>query len=98
MTELDGVWKVERVSGALPPMVGIWKRISGASGETRLGRLPGVRFRVVGHSLRYRPPLAGLVDHLEPDGAGFRGRATLLGRELGRFRMTRMDTATREGT
>ena len=87
MSDLDGMWNVERVSGALPPMVGVRKRISGSTGDTRVGPLPGVPFVVEGLSLRYRAPLWGLVDHLEPDDDGFRGRAVYRGRELGRFRM-----------
>ncbi len=91
MAELDGLWNVRRTSGVLPPLVGVRKRIAGARGDTRVGRLPGVPFRVVGHTLRYRPPLLGLVDHLEPEGQGYRGRATLFGRELGRFTMRRSE-------
>ena len=86
MAPLDGRWKVERVSGALPPLFGVEKRIEGNSGETRFGPVP-FRFDVEGLRLRYRFPLRGLVDELEPDGAAFSGRALLLGRELGRFRM-----------
>jgi len=29
MVELDGVWKVERVGGGLPPLYGCVKRING---------------------------------------------------------------------
>jgi hypothetical protein len=87
VTDLDGVWKVERVSGLLPPMIGVRKRISGSSGETQLGTLPGVRFAVEGLTLRYRRPLSGFVDVLEPDGTGYEGRTTFRGRQLGRFRM-----------
>ncbi len=94
MADLDGMWHVRRTRGALPPLVGVRKRISGARGETKLGRLPGVPFRVVGNTLRYRAPLLGLVDHLEPEGDGYRGRATLFGRELGRFTMTRIGSPT----
>jgi len=87
--ELDGAWNVERVSGALPPMYRVRKRIEGGRGETRVGPLPGMPFDVVGLTLRYRFP-PGLVDHLEPAGTGvYDGRATVFGRELGRFRMTR---------
>ena len=94
MAELDGLWNVRRESGALPPMVGVRKQISGGEGVTTLGplRFP---FAVEGRSLRYRFP-PGLVDELEPDGDGFRGRALLRGRELGRFRLERA-AATREG-
>jgi hypothetical protein len=84
---LEGEWKVERVSGFLPPLVGVRKRISGARGATRIGKLPGVPFDVAGLRLRYRPPLAGFVDVLEPDEQGFAGRATFYGRTFGRFRM-----------
>jgi hypothetical protein len=81
---LDGVWNVKRTGGLLPPLLGVRKRIGDGRGETTLGplRFP---FDVVGLSLRYRSPLGGLVDELEPDGLGFRGRATFRGRELGRF-------------
>jgi hypothetical protein len=48
-----------------------------------------MRFEVRGLELRYRAPFAGLVDLLEPDGDGYRGRATFLGREFGRFRLRR---------
>jgi hypothetical protein len=89
MAGLDGIWDVRRVSGALPPMHGVHKEIRGSRGVTKVGPLPGAPFEVVGLALRYRFP-PGLVDRLEPDGPdAFNGRATLLGRELGRFRMTR---------
>jgi hypothetical protein len=83
---LQGSWRVERVSGLLPPLLPIRKRIGSDTGVTRIGpiRLP---FRVEGTTLRYRPPLQGFVDELEPSGEGFSGRATLLGREYGRFRL-----------
>jgi hypothetical protein len=88
--ELDGVWNVKRVSGLLPPMVGIQKRIHGSSGETRVGPLFGVPFDVVGRDLRYRPPFQGFVDELEPTGSGFRGRSTFRGRVFGRFALERI--------
>jgi hypothetical protein len=92
MGELDGVWNVRRESGVLPPMVGVRKEIAGAAGHTIVGpvRLP---FAVEGRSLRYRFP-PGLVDELEPEGDGFRGRALLAGRELGRFRIERTTATT----
>jgi hypothetical protein len=73
-------------------MVGVRKQIVGAKGATTLGplRFP---FAVEGRSLRYRFP-PGLVDELEPEGDGFRGRAFLAGREVGRFRLERI-AATR---
>jgi hypothetical protein len=84
---LDGDWRVERLSGVLPP-VPIRKRIDGDSGVTRVGplRLP---FRVVGTTLRYRPPLQAFVDELQASGDGFAGRAKLFGREYARFRLIR---------
>jgi ferritin-like metal-binding protein YciE len=95
-SELEGVWSVERVSGALPPLYGVRKRISGAEGETLVGRV-GLRFDVEGLRLRYRFPLTGLVDELEPEDGGFSGRAVMGGRELGRFRMRPVAQATEPG-
>jgi ferritin-like metal-binding protein YciE len=71
-------------------MVGVSKRIHGASGRTIVAH-PAVaaRFDVVGDELRYRAPFVGLVDVLVPDGAGgYLGRCTLFGRTVGRFAMT----------
>jgi ferritin-like metal-binding protein YciE len=92
MADLDGTWTVERVSGALPPLAGVRKRIAGSTGETKIGRLIGVPFVVEGLTLRYRRPLDGLVDYLEPDGDGYAGRTVYQGRELGRFRMRLIET------
>jgi hypothetical protein len=86
--ELDGTWDVHRLSGALPPLWGVRKRIEGASGATLLGPL-AVPFDVVGLELRYRGPLRGLVDLLEPSTDGYVGRSLLFGRELGRFDLRR---------
>ena len=89
MRDLDGEWNVRRVSGVLPPLYGVRKRIDGLKGVT----LPPVPlplpFDVAGRELRYRGLLSGLVDHLEPDGDGWRGVARYRGRTLGRFAMTR---------
>jgi hypothetical protein len=82
------MWNVERIGGALPPMKGVRKRIEGNRGVTLAGPVR-MRFEVRGLELRYRAPFAGLVDLLEPDGDGYRGRATFLGREFGRFRLSR---------
>ncbi|HEV8099851.1 MAG TPA: hypothetical protein VGP56_11910 [Gaiellaceae bacterium] len=90
MTELDGVWNVRRLGGLLPPLVGVRKRIDGASGETTIGPLPGVPFDVVGLELRYRAPFRGFVDVLEPDGERYLGRATFRGRTFGRFALERL--------
>jgi hypothetical protein len=90
MGELDGTWDVRRSGGLLPPLLGVRKRIHGDAGETRVGPLFGVPFRVVGAELRYRGPLTGFVDVLEPAGPGrFRGRATFRGLEFGRFELVR---------
>jgi len=90
MDELDGLWTVERAGGALPPMVGVRKRIRGGHGETVAGRLR-MSFDVRGRELRYRAPFVGLVDVLEPANGGFHGRATWFGVELGSFRLRRID-------
>ena len=89
MDDLDGVWKVERTGGFLPPLFGVRKEIHGDHGETKLGRLSGVPFDVLGLQLCYRPPFAGFVDIVEPAGDGYRGRATFRGREYGTFRLVR---------
>jgi ferritin-like metal-binding protein YciE len=94
MKELEGDWRVERLGGFLPPMIGVRKRICGDRGETRIGPLPGWPFRVerrVGRvALIYRLPFAMLVDELWAGARGsWLGRSTLGGRELGRFRMSR---------
>jgi hypothetical protein len=89
VAELDGVWDVKRRGGALPPLAGVRKEISGTSGATKVGPIVCLPFDVVGLSLRYRPPFHGFVDKLEPAGEGWRGRATFRGREFGKFEMQR---------
>ena len=89
MGELDGVWRVERVGGLLPPLAGVRKVIEGDRGRTSLGRLPGVPFVVDGLALRYRPPFTAFVDVLEPEAGGFFGRAMFRGRGFGTFRLRR---------
>jgi hypothetical protein len=90
--ELDGEWDVRRVSGLLPPLSGVRKRIDGGRGATVLPGGLGVPFAVVGRELRYRPPFAMVVDVLDPDADGWRGRATVFGRTVGEFRMSRRAT------
>jgi hypothetical protein len=90
MGELDGVWDVKRVGGLLPPLLAVRKEISGTSGTTRVGPLPGAPFDVVGLALRYRGPFRGFVDELESPGDVVRGRATFRGREFGKFVMRRV--------
>ncbi len=87
MSELDGVWNVERTGGLLPPLLGMRKRIAGPSGRTILGPVRAA-FDVVGNELRYRAPFEGFVDVLEPTQGGWDGRALFRGREYGRFRLT----------
>jgi ferritin-like metal-binding protein YciE len=89
--ELDGVWKVERAGGALPPLHGCVKRIRGERGTTEFPNMPGMPFEVRGRELHYRGPFGLLVDKLEPRDGEYFGRATLLGRELGQFTMRRVD-------
>ena len=91
MAELDGIWNVVRVGGALPPMVGVRKRIAGDRGATMVGKLR-VPFDVRGNELHYRAPFSGFVDVLEPstDGSVFRGRATFRRKEFGRFELRRI--------
>jgi ferritin-like metal-binding protein YciE len=91
MAELDGVWAVDRLSGALPPLYGCVKRIHGSRGTTEFSNLPGMPFDVRGLELHYRGPFALLVDKLEPQNGGYLGHATLLGREVGQFRMRRLN-------
>jgi hypothetical protein len=90
MADLDGHWNVRRVGGLLPPLVGVHKVIRGSTGETKVGRLLGAPFDVVGRSLRYRAPFSGFVDELEPDGDAYVGRATFRGRTFGRFALERV--------
>ena len=89
MKALDGSWVVRRAGGLMPPLVGVRKRIDGTSGETALGRLPGVGFDVVGTELRYRRPFGAVVDRLEREGDGWLGRTFVRGYEVGRFRLER---------
>lgn len=92
MSHLEGDWELTRLSGFLPPLTGMHKRIRGDRGATLLpGGVP-VPFAVVAHELRYRSPFSMVVDVLEPDGDGWHGRATVFGRTIGEFRMSRRAT------
>jgi hypothetical protein len=51
MAELDGVWDVRRVSGALPPLGGVRKRIEHDRGWTIAGPVE-LPFDVTGLQLR----------------------------------------------
>jgi hypothetical protein len=85
---LDGVWRVRRVGGLLPPMFCVRKYIKDGRGATRVGPLVAVPFLVDGNALRYRGLLEGFVDLLDviaDDSCS--GRATFGGRTFGRFEM-----------
>jgi hypothetical protein len=88
VNELDGVWRVEREAGILPPL-GLTKTIENGRGWTRALGLPLAPFRVVGHTLVYRGwPVR---DELEPRSDGsWAGRGLMLGREFCRFRLVRV--------
>lgn len=90
MPDLDGIWNVQRLSGALPPLNRVRKRIAGDRGETVIGAVPGIPFDVRGLELHYRAPFGFLVDVLEPAGEGFRGRATAFGYTFGEFELRRI--------
>jgi hypothetical protein len=80
VTALDGEWNVR-------PLPGVRKRIADGRGETIVAGVVRFRFDVRGLELHYRFPLRGLVDVLEPDAEGFRGRATVFGRTVGTFHL-----------
>ena len=95
MPTLDGVWKVERVSGALPPF-GLSKRIFGDGGWTLLGGIPAAYFRVrVKRAERAELDYVGwpVLDELTPrDDGTWGGRGLMFGREFCRFRLVRDPT------
>ena len=84
--ELPGRWRVERVSGLLPPF--LHKRIGPDKGWTAVGPIPLAPFRVRGRTLDYA--LWPVCDELTPDESGeWLGRGLLFGREFCRFRLVR---------
>ncbi len=106
LRNLQGDWKVERLSGPLP-MPFVWKRVRGSRGETRvlpswrIGGLPlepklpfGLEQREGRVALIYRPPLSFLVDELrlEEDGSWL-GRANAADFQYAWFRMFLMRTS-----
>ena len=95
MAQLDGVWEVHRLSGVLPPLLGMRKRIRGARGETLVGPVR-MCFDVHGNELHYRPPFSGFVDVLEVGGDVCQGRATFNGKEFARFELRRVPMAKKE--
>lgn len=92
--DLTGRWTLTRVSGLLPPLGLMHKRIRGGRGATCIGSVVGIPFRVRtgahGPVLVYARPLGFVRDRLQRrrDG-GWDGEATVLGVPIGRFRMTR---------
>ena len=85
-SELAGSWRVERVSGVLPPL--LRKRIGTETGWTALGRLPLAPFRVRGGKLDY--VLLPVRDELvEGEHGEWLGRGLVLGKEFCRFRLVR---------
>jgi hypothetical protein len=80
---------VRRLSGLLPPLLGVRKIIEDHEGWTIVGPVRA-RFDVVENELRYRGLLKGLVDVLEQNGEEWTGRALFRGREYGRFRLEYM--------
>ena len=93
LRDLDGLWALARVSGALPPLGLLHKRIDGRRGATHWGPVVRVPFRVRvmgdGAELIYRGPLGVWRDTIVPSAGGWTGEARLLGVRVGRFRMTR---------
>ncbi len=91
---LDGVWKVVRESGILPPF-GVSQRIFGEAGWTLVAGAPAAHFRV-------RRPASdrAVLDYVglpvrdelvARDATTWDGRGLLLGREFCRFRLERAD-------
>jgi hypothetical protein len=89
MSDLDGEWSVRRLSGALPPLMRVRKHVAGGRGYTSVLGVVRLPFEVRGLEVRYRFPLSFLVDVLEPEGDGFRGRGTAFGRTYGTFELRR---------
>jgi hypothetical protein len=90
MPSLEGTWDVRRVSGLLPPLLGVRKVIAVDRGWTTVGPVRA-GFDVVGLELRYRGPLRGFVDVVEPADGGWAGQATFAGRRYARFRLDPVD-------
>ena len=94
LPDLEGVWRVERAGGLLPPMAGVRKRIEGARRDPP--RPPGrlaLRNRAApgGFRLVYRPPFSAFVDEVQPGPDGsWAGSSTVGGYEFGRFSMRRV--------
>jgi hypothetical protein len=91
MARLDGVWRVERISG--PPLVRVTKRIFGEYGWTLVAGVPVGPFRVHrGSEDEATLDYLGLPvrDLLTADGeAGWEGLSRVRGREVSRFRLVK---------
>ena len=90
MDEVEGRWRVERLSGALPPMVAVHKEIHGKRGETRFGHFLALPFRIEERqdcpALVYRRLFSMLVDELRKQAEdSWLGETTLGRRAFGRF-------------
>jgi hypothetical protein len=89
---LDGVWRIEREAGALPPF-GLSKRIFGPSGWTLVAGLPAAHFHVRRNEAgRATLDYVGVPvrDELTARADGtWAGRGLLAGREFCRFRLVR---------
>ena len=98
---LEGDWKVERLSGPVP-MPFVWKRIRGGRGETHVlprswqaigaplePKFPFELKQREGHvSLIYRPPLSFMVDDLRLEANGsWLGQAKAAGIQYAWFQM-----------
>ncbi len=93
MTPLEGRWKVERVSGLLPPF-GVSKVIGADAGWTRIASVPVAPFHVQGTTLRYRwLPVRDELRQTE-DGQWL-GKGYVLGLRFCRFRLTAFEGARR---
>jgi hypothetical protein len=94
VARLDGVWRIERESGVLPPF-GLSKRIFGTSGWTLVAGLPAAYFTVRLHAEDATLDYVGwpVRDELSPrEDGSWSGRGLLLGREFCRFRLVREGT------
>lgn len=99
---LDGGWRVERLTGAVP-MSGLYKVVCGGRGRTGASwsPLPDLGFRLTRLEssvlLIYDSPLSFLRDEFrrEADG-GWIGRARAFGRQYAWFRMLPLQTWEKE--
>ena len=95
MPSLDGVWRIEREAGVLPPF-GLSKRIFGDGGWTLVAGVPAAYFRVRrldGEGARLVYVGWPVVDEVTPrEDGSWGGRGLFAGREFCRFRLVRDPT------